>query len=92
MSAGVKGARIGCNSRGVYTSTGIPGTGIYRTDYIARNNGEQTPVYVSGKALPPSWPAWIAVIGLIFTICGAVWLGVLMMIFGIGYYIEKYKK
>lgn len=33
VSAGVRGARIGVNSRGTYTSVGIPGTGIYSTSY-----------------------------------------------------------
>lgn len=34
MSAGVRGARIGVNSKGkTYSSVGIPGTGIYSTSY-----------------------------------------------------------
>ncbi|MBL7649305.1 MAG: DUF4236 domain-containing protein [Candidatus Hydrogenedentes bacterium] len=33
LSAGVKGARIGVNSRGTYTSLGIPGTGISMLNY-----------------------------------------------------------
>ena len=33
MSAGVRGARVGINSRGTYTSVGIPGTGISSMSY-----------------------------------------------------------
>ncbi len=33
LSAGVRGARVGVNSRGTYTSVGIPGTGISAVSY-----------------------------------------------------------
>ena len=33
MSAGVKGARIGVNSKGTYSSYSIPGTGISSFEY-----------------------------------------------------------
>lgn len=34
LSAGVKGLRVGVNRRGLYTSSSIPGTGLYRIDYL----------------------------------------------------------
>lgn len=33
LSTGVRGARIGVNSRGTYSSVGIPGTGVYAMSY-----------------------------------------------------------
>lgn len=33
VSAGVKGARVGVNSKGTYSSIGIPGTGISSLNY-----------------------------------------------------------
>lgn len=33
VSAGIRGARIGINRRGTYTSVGIPGTGISSLSY-----------------------------------------------------------
>lgn len=44
ISAGIKGARIGIGSRGLYTSTSLPGTGLYSVNYLGQgkkgsNNG-----------------------------------------------------
>lgn len=33
LSAGIRGAHVGVNSRGTYSSVGIPGTGIYAMSY-----------------------------------------------------------
>lgn len=56
MSAGVKGARIGFNSKGVYTSVSIPGTGLSRIDYISKNKTKagaaQAENCSAGLALP----------------------------------------
>jgi len=38
ISGGVKGLRVGVGSRGAYSSVGIPGTGLYRVDYLGRKN------------------------------------------------------
>ncbi len=38
ISAGVKGLRVGANKRGVYTSQSIPGTGLYKREYIAKSS------------------------------------------------------
>lgn len=37
MSVGGKGFRVGVNKKGIYTSTSIPGTGLYRMDYLHKN-------------------------------------------------------
>lgn len=33
VSVGARGLRVGAGPRGPYTSTSIPGTGVYRVDY-----------------------------------------------------------
>lgn len=40
VSGGIKGLRVGVNSRGTYSSVGIPGTGIYSTSY--KSNSKKT--------------------------------------------------
>ena len=56
MSAGIKGARIGFNSKGVYTSASIPGTGLSRIDYISKSKTKagtgQAENSSAGLALP----------------------------------------
>jgi tetratricopeptide (TPR) repeat protein len=42
ISAGVRGARVGVNSRGSYTSVGIPGTGISSMSYHSSGNSGKT--------------------------------------------------
>lgn len=37
MSAGVKGARVGVNSKGTYNSWSIPGTGVYGMNYHSKS-------------------------------------------------------
>lgn len=38
MSVGVKGFRVGVGSKGAYTSTSIPGTGLYSVNYLKKNS------------------------------------------------------
>jgi tetratricopeptide (TPR) repeat protein len=41
VSTGVRGARVGVNSRGSYSSVGIPGSGLYMMSY-SRKSGRKT--------------------------------------------------
>ena len=40
LSVGPRGLHVGVNRRGLYTSAGIPGTGIYAVHHIRRSSGE----------------------------------------------------
>jgi hypothetical protein len=40
LSVGPRGFHFGVNRRGMYTSAGIPGTGIYAVRHIRRSSGE----------------------------------------------------
>lgn len=42
FSVGRKGARIGIGPRGMYTSFGIPGTGLYSINYLNKNKGRKS--------------------------------------------------
>lgn len=57
VSAGVRGARIGVNSRGAYTSTSIPGTGLYSVNYVGNKKRKtSTPTRPSSSTfsiIPP---------------------------------------
>ena len=48
LSVGPRGLHVGINRRGMYTSAGIPGTGIYAVHHI-RSSPEQHP-NVAGNA------------------------------------------
>lgn len=48
LSVGPRGLHVGVNRRGMYTSAGIPGTGIYAVHHI-RSSAEQHPS-VAGSA------------------------------------------
>ena len=48
LSVGPRGLHVGVNRRGMYTSAGIPGTGIYAVHHI-RGSAEQHP-NVAGNA------------------------------------------
>lgn len=53
MSAGVRGARIGMNSRGTYTSVGIPGTGISAMEYHGtKSRGPRTAAIAEAPVSP----------------------------------------
>ena len=39
VSAGVKGTRVGINSKGAYRLTSVPGTGIYNIKYLRASKG-----------------------------------------------------
>ena len=49
LSVGPRGLHVGVNRRGIYTSAGIPGTGIYAVHHI-RSSTEQHPS-VAGSAM-----------------------------------------
>lgn len=42
FSVGRKGARIGIGPNGMYTSFGIPGTGLYSINYLNKNKGRKS--------------------------------------------------
>lgn len=49
FSAGIKGARIGVNSKkGLYASGGIPGTGISQTNYL---NKSENIIEITAKSI-----------------------------------------
>jgi hypothetical protein len=48
LSVGPRGLHVGVNRRGMYTSAGIPGTGVYAVHHI-RGSAEQHP-NVAGNA------------------------------------------
>jgi len=50
LSVGPRGFHVGVNRRGMYTSAGIPGTGIYAVRHIRRSSGEHPKV--AGSAWP----------------------------------------
>jgi hypothetical protein len=50
LSVGPRGLHVGVNRRGMYTSAGIPGTGIYAVHHI-RTDGEHPQVSGSGGGL-----------------------------------------
>ena len=50
LSVGPRGFHLGVNRRGMYTSAGIPGTGIYAVHHIRRLSGEHPKV--AGSASP----------------------------------------
>jgi len=58
-SVGVKGARFGVNSRGVYLSSGIPSTGLYSTQYLGgRKRNFRRRATSSPASEPPSLETW----------------------------------
>ena len=59
LSVGPRGLHLGVNRRGMYTSAGIPGTGIYAAHHIRPSSGEYPTV--AGSA----WPA-ILLLGVLF--------------------------
>lgn len=41
VSTGIRGARIGINKKGAYTSVGVPGTGISSISYFPNNKDKK---------------------------------------------------
>jgi hypothetical protein len=60
LSVGPRGLHFGVNRRGMYTSAGIPGTGIYAVHHIRRSSGEHPKV--AGSA----WPVILLLAVLLF--------------------------
>jgi hypothetical protein len=44
LSVGPRGLHVGVNRRGIYTSAGIPGTGIYAVHHIRSSPGQHPSV------------------------------------------------
>src|SRR6202521_5523240 len=63
LSVGPRGLHLGVNRRGMYTSAGIPGTGIYAVHHIRRSSGEHPTV--AGSA----WPVILLLAVLLFASC-----------------------
>ena len=42
VSGGIRGARVGVNSRGTYTSVGVPGTGVSSFQYVGKKMTQKT--------------------------------------------------
>jgi hypothetical protein len=93
VSTGIKGLRVGANSKGAYTSMSIPKTGISTTQYMKRGKEEkeakQEPPKVIVTNSKPSCPkcggyktiknkAMTAIVGFIMIIFGA-FLGFLVV-------------
>jgi len=63
LSVGPRGLHFGVNHRGMYTSAGIPGTGIYAVRHVRRSSGEH--LKVAGSA----WPVILPLAVLLFASC-----------------------
>jgi hypothetical protein len=63
LSVGLRGLHLGVNRCGVYTSAGIPGTGIYAVHHIRRSSGEHPKV--CGKRLAGDPAACCAALRLV---------------------------
>jgi hypothetical protein len=64
LSVGPRGFHVGVNRRGMYTSAGIPGTGIYAVHHIRRSSGEHPTVVGS------AWPIILLLAVLLFASFG----------------------
>jgi hypothetical protein len=62
-SVGPRGLHVGVNRSGMYTSAGIPGTGIYAVHDVRRSSGEHPTV--AGSA----WPVMLLLGVLLFASC-----------------------
>jgi hypothetical protein len=60
LSVGPRGLHVGVNRRGMFTSAGIPGTGIYAVHHIRGSSGEHPTV--AGSA----WPVILLLAVLLF--------------------------
>ena len=61
ISTGVKGLRVGVNSRGTYGSVGIPGTGIhYRTSLSNTTKSNSRQSVTTSEAIAVSYPTTVA--------------------------------
>jgi hypothetical protein len=60
VSVGPRGLHVGMNRRGMYTSAGIPGTGIYAVHHVKAGDHPAGTTSVTGSA----WPA-VVVFGLV---------------------------
>ena len=63
LSVGPRGLHVGVNRRGMYTSAGIPGTGIYAVHHVRGSSGEHPKV--AGSA----WPAILLLAVLLLASC-----------------------
>lgn len=86
VSAGVRGARIGVNSRGAFSSIGIPGTGIYAVSYAKNERSNQPRTnQTSSQSNASGGKLLIALIAIVFGIAipplGLVMLGVAIIYF-----------
>lgn len=92
MSAGVRGARVGFNSRGSYTSVGIPGTGIYSTSYskTGRKPRNSTTQVTSTNQSSGGGKLLLWIIAIIIGIALPP-LGVIMVIGAVIYYYQRNK-
>jgi hypothetical protein len=51
LSIGPRGLHVGMNRRGMYTSAGIPGTGIYAVHHVSSSPGESADVQGNARAV-----------------------------------------
>jgi len=56
LSAGVRGARVGVNSRGkLRTTVGVPGTGVYYTRQVGTGSPHTAPAHPAHPTAPAGW-------------------------------------
>ena len=77
LSTGMRDARIGVNSRGTYSSVGIPGTGVYAMSY--HSSGK--PGSGSATAKPGSFVGIPSRSVQTKTGSGLLWIGLLDLVF-----------
>lgn len=82
MSAGVKGLRVGANSKGTYTTVSVPGTGISSTSYAKKEKKPDVPVIekkqspsLAHKPLPSGFVKWTLII-----VCTVLFLPLLFIV------------
>lgn len=94
MSAGVRGARVGINSKGrTYSSVGIPGTGIYSTSYSKSGRKRSSGASVQAQPTQSSGGGGKVLLWLIGIGIGIAMppLGIVMLLGVIFYYYRRNK-
>ncbi|HVX90935.1 MAG TPA: DUF4236 domain-containing protein [Candidatus Paceibacterota bacterium] len=102
LSTGVRGARIGVNSRGTYSSVGIPGTGVYAMQYHSSGKSGSTASAVkpgtfagipsrSVQTKTGSGIVWVVLLDLILLAVQAV-VGLIAIVLSLAWFFLYLKK
>lgn len=72
LSVGPRGLHVGVNRRGMYTSAGIPGTGIYAVHHIRGSAGQHPSVAGSAAGVFVGILIGLAVVAVLLAFVGSV--------------------